>query len=366
MDSIEPPQMVIVQRHWDDGRRCPVPLASLRNLYWGDGSDGHRLPSNQLFICGYVWCTEVDKRFPHSCRHGPPPHSIKVVVIKEYQNQQVFNELLSIVGPKPEPHPRRVWVPFNPVPLASLNLLAWRRRDMTKRTKRSAGWTQVFRMHSEQLIKAWVNKDEVMVVQEWYGQLDDDFDFSRLDQWAEEMRSANQKDQKNIMRKMAKEVKERTRSLIVVRAPEGEPIGFSHYHDADDPEGCLREVRLRQEMINHMGEIDHCFQLGYDLMEVAEYVTIPLANTGDALGLLKEEIEYDPIYRRLDELTEEEYFRDRVFHRSWAKLFMQEMEQEALARGDDLKEELMQDGDKWLAEWLEERKREREVVEEEE
>jgi hypothetical protein len=45
-------------------------------------------------------------KIAHSCKHGPPPHKVKVCITKKY-NEKVWPPVLSKVGPKPEPRRMR-------------------------------------------------------------------------------------------------------------------------------------------------------------------------------------------------------------------------------------------------------------------
>ena len=38
----------------------------------------------------------------HSCYHGPPPHSIKIVIVKKDNAPKIFKKIVEIAGPKPE------------------------------------------------------------------------------------------------------------------------------------------------------------------------------------------------------------------------------------------------------------------------
>lgn len=38
--------------------------------------------ANRFYVHGYVWCDgAVEGEVAHSCRHGRPPHSIKVCIV---------------------------------------------------------------------------------------------------------------------------------------------------------------------------------------------------------------------------------------------------------------------------------------------
>lgn len=93
--------VVYIRRQWNDWRIAQVLLSQLSGLGWDTVSGGVQAPAPQPFIHGYVWCTDVIGDIAHSCTHGPPPHSIKVCVVKKDNAPAVFRRLLDIVGPKP-------------------------------------------------------------------------------------------------------------------------------------------------------------------------------------------------------------------------------------------------------------------------
>src|SRR5262249_35354697 len=62
----------------------------------------------QLFIHGYVLCSDVEGGIAHSCRHGSGPHNIKVCVVKK-DNKDVWPKLVEIAGPKPRREDSSLW-----------------------------------------------------------------------------------------------------------------------------------------------------------------------------------------------------------------------------------------------------------------
>lgn len=93
---------VYIRRQWNDWRIGEVGLSQLRNLDWDNLSGGVFKKAPHYFIHGYVWCDEVDGEIAHSCMHGYGPHSIKVCVVKKDNDNETFDRLLSVVGPKPQ------------------------------------------------------------------------------------------------------------------------------------------------------------------------------------------------------------------------------------------------------------------------
>jgi hypothetical protein len=101
--------IVTIRRAWSDQLCATVRLSSLTGLRWDISSGGVRAPTPQPFVHGYVWCDSLlDGELSHSCQHGPPPHPIKVCVVKKDNDPAVFRQILTIVGPKPKwPKERR-------------------------------------------------------------------------------------------------------------------------------------------------------------------------------------------------------------------------------------------------------------------
>jgi len=98
--------LVRVRRDWNDHRVATVTWSDLRDPRWDDVSGGEQNHTSQPFIYGYVWCDQVQGDIAHSCIHGPPPHNIKVCLVKKDNSKQVWNRLQDLAGPKP----RRRWL----------------------------------------------------------------------------------------------------------------------------------------------------------------------------------------------------------------------------------------------------------------
>ncbi|HEX8164977.1 MAG TPA: hypothetical protein VF601_04225 [Beijerinckiaceae bacterium] len=100
--DIDPGTPVVrVRRQWNDLRRIATyRLADMADFHWSKvgGGIGRRAP--QAFLHAYVMCDEIlAGDLAHSCRHGPPPHRIKVCITRK-DNPAVFKALLEI-APKP-------------------------------------------------------------------------------------------------------------------------------------------------------------------------------------------------------------------------------------------------------------------------
>ena len=102
----EKPIIVQVRRQPGDWRLARYDLTKITELRWGFIGGGIQRRA-QWHVYGFVWCNEkIDGRLAHSCRHGPPPHRIKVCVTKKF-NETIWPKILALVGPKPMPRRRR-------------------------------------------------------------------------------------------------------------------------------------------------------------------------------------------------------------------------------------------------------------------
>ena len=91
---------VHVRRDWNDNRIGRVQWSDLENPRWDTVAGGTQLESRQAFIYAYVWCDKVRGDIAHSCTHGPPPHNIKVCLLKQDNSGDVWNRLNQIAGPE--------------------------------------------------------------------------------------------------------------------------------------------------------------------------------------------------------------------------------------------------------------------------
>ena len=91
-----------IRRQWNSYNIATTLLEYLENFHWSNVSGGVWKRAPQCFLHARVLCTAIDGDFDHSCMHGPPPHSIKVCIVKK-DNKEVWQELLQLVGtPKPQ------------------------------------------------------------------------------------------------------------------------------------------------------------------------------------------------------------------------------------------------------------------------
>lgn len=92
-----------IRRQWNDWRIAEVSFDNLFNLRWDTVSGGARTRAPQPFVHGYVNCDRISGDIAHSCAHGAGSHEIKVCVVKRDQSPEVWQKILSVVGPKPQP-----------------------------------------------------------------------------------------------------------------------------------------------------------------------------------------------------------------------------------------------------------------------
>ncbi len=90
---------VQVRRDWNDHRVGRVQWSDLENPRWDTVAGGTQVESRQPFIYAYVSCDKVRGDIAHSCTHGPPPHNIKVCLMKRDNSRDVWNRLIQIAGP---------------------------------------------------------------------------------------------------------------------------------------------------------------------------------------------------------------------------------------------------------------------------
>jgi hypothetical protein len=82
--AAEPGPIVWVRRQFDDNRHAAYRLADVSSWHWSDMSGGVQHRANRYYLHGYVWCDAmIAGKLAHTCRHGPPPHNIKVCVTKK-------------------------------------------------------------------------------------------------------------------------------------------------------------------------------------------------------------------------------------------------------------------------------------------
>ena len=88
--------IITIRRQWNDWKTAKVSLRDLSGLHWDNESGGVRARSPQLFLHGYVFCTAIlEGEISHSCRHGKPPHNIKVCIVKQDNSKAEYAAALA-------------------------------------------------------------------------------------------------------------------------------------------------------------------------------------------------------------------------------------------------------------------------------
>ena len=95
---------VFVRRQWNDTSRiAEVLLKSISGLHLSDVSGGVRARAPRKFLHGYINCNDIIRGdLAHSCRHGRPPHSIKVCIVKKDNTSEVISYLEAVSREKAE------------------------------------------------------------------------------------------------------------------------------------------------------------------------------------------------------------------------------------------------------------------------
>jgi hypothetical protein len=85
---------VAVARQPNDNRIGCVKLSALQSLRFSEHSGGVGVRFPQKALCTHVACTDViEGEIAHSCQHGPPPHCVKVCILKKANEPKVFRIL---------------------------------------------------------------------------------------------------------------------------------------------------------------------------------------------------------------------------------------------------------------------------------
>jgi hypothetical protein len=93
--------LVEVRREWNDGATAMYRLDAVSGWHWHCVGGGMNAWGSRDFPHGYVKCNEaVSGRVSHSCKHGPPPHNIKICILQE-GNEAVWDKVIQCAGPRP-------------------------------------------------------------------------------------------------------------------------------------------------------------------------------------------------------------------------------------------------------------------------
>lgn len=82
--AAEPGPIVWVRRQFSSRKHAAYRLADVDGWHWSNMSGGIMRRANRYYLHGYVWCDAmIAGVIGHTCKHGPPPHRIKVCVTKK-------------------------------------------------------------------------------------------------------------------------------------------------------------------------------------------------------------------------------------------------------------------------------------------
>lgn len=104
---LTPDTPIAVRRAPKDRKTALYRYGDIQDIRWDTfaGGIGRGTPYPMLF--GYVWCDGmISGKVGHSCIHGPPPHQIKVCLIKML-NGPVWPQILERAPPRPVKKRRR-------------------------------------------------------------------------------------------------------------------------------------------------------------------------------------------------------------------------------------------------------------------
>jgi len=104
MASLTEP-LVTVRRQWNNPATAEYRLSAIGGIHWDSVSGGVGAQAPRPFLHGYVMCDEaVSGAVSHSCRHGPPPHRIKVCIVKRDNSPAVLRALEEKMGRQSKPN----------------------------------------------------------------------------------------------------------------------------------------------------------------------------------------------------------------------------------------------------------------------
>ncbi len=87
-----------IRLSWTDWHVAHVPAVALCDLHW-DEMPGHR--TSEVVLCGFTSCDAVIAgELPHA-RHASHPHNVRVCILPEDNDRDVFCMLAWEAGPKP-------------------------------------------------------------------------------------------------------------------------------------------------------------------------------------------------------------------------------------------------------------------------
>ena len=94
--AVEP--VIWVRRHGDEYHTAAHRLGDLTGVHSESRSRGVGGSAPRPLLHGYVYCDRaIEGGVPHSCQHSPPPHRIKVCVVKQDNDPADIAALLGMI-----------------------------------------------------------------------------------------------------------------------------------------------------------------------------------------------------------------------------------------------------------------------------
>ena len=97
-------ELVYVRRQPSDYRTAAYRVEDVEGIQFDWITGGVNVNLSSAALCGYVWCDGVvEGELAHSCRHGPPPHRIKIVIPKVCNDPKLWAKLAGREYREPNP-----------------------------------------------------------------------------------------------------------------------------------------------------------------------------------------------------------------------------------------------------------------------
>ena len=97
-------ELVYVRRQPSDDQTASYRVEDVYGVHFGSITGGLNISLPHDALCGYVWCDGmVEGDLSHSCRHGPPPHRIKIVIPKVCNDPKFWAKLAGREYREPKP-----------------------------------------------------------------------------------------------------------------------------------------------------------------------------------------------------------------------------------------------------------------------
>jgi hypothetical protein len=92
---VEEQPTVIVSRQWGDWRQIRVPISVLSGFHITTVTGGVNVRIPRPTLAAYMSCEDIPAGadFGHTCKHGPPPHRIKVLIFKSHNAPAIYKQV---------------------------------------------------------------------------------------------------------------------------------------------------------------------------------------------------------------------------------------------------------------------------------